>query len=305
MPIRIASAPCSYGVFEITVDQPGLPEGEELARVMAESGYAGTELGPPGYFGTGPAVGRMLASHGLELMGSFLPLSFSRAEQFGTDYEAMDRALDTLETAGGDELPVVLLSDAFVEPDRIRYAGDIENHPETWLDEARFALLIENLEKAAGRCRERGFTASLHYHAGTYVETPREIDAVVAAIDTSTVGLCFDTGHSAFGGGDPLELLERHGEAVNHVHMKDVDLEGLRRLREDGGDLIAAWKAGIFCALGTGDARVSECLDQLRARGYDGWLVVEQDRVLGPDEPFDVAVSDGVKNREFLRERGL
>jgi inosose dehydratase len=305
MSIRIASAPCSYGVFEITVDQPGLPEGEELARVMAESGYTGTELGPPGYFGTGAEVGRMLATHGLELMGSFLPLSFSRADRFPADYEAMDRALDTLEVAGGDQLPVVLLSDAFVEPDRIKFAGDIENHPETWLDEARFALLIENLEKAAGRCRERGFAASLHYHAGTYVETPREIESVVTAIDTSKVGLCFDTGHSAFGGGDPLELLERHGDVVNHVHMKDVDLAGLRALRAEGGDLIAAWKAGIFCALGTGDAHVSECLDELRRRGYDGWLVVEQDRVLADDEPFSVAVEDGKKNREFLAERGL
>ena len=82
MSIRVASAPCSYGVFEITVGRPGLPAGTELARVMAEAGYVGTELGPPGYFGQGPGVGRMLAERGLELMGSFLPLRFSRPDGF-------------------------------------------------------------------------------------------------------------------------------------------------------------------------------------------------------------------------------
>src|SRR5919198_1539773 len=65
LPIRVASAPCSYGVFEITVDRAGLPDGRELARVMAEAGYAGTELGPPGYFGEGDEAGRMLHERGL------------------------------------------------------------------------------------------------------------------------------------------------------------------------------------------------------------------------------------------------
>ena len=102
MPIRVASAPCSYGVFEITVDRPGLPAGEELARVMAEAGFEGTELGPPGYFGQGPEVGRMLAAHGLELMGSFLPLRFSRPGGFEEDLAAMESALDTLDAASAD-----------------------------------------------------------------------------------------------------------------------------------------------------------------------------------------------------------
>ena len=50
---------------------------------------------------------------------------------------------------------------------------------------------------------------------------------------------------------------------------------------------------------------VGECLDELLRRGYDGWIVVEQDRVLGPDEPFSNAVVDGRRNRAYLAERGL
>src|SRR5919198_6121293 len=148
VPIRVASAPCSYGVFEITVDRAGLPDGRELARVMAEAGYAGTELGPPGYFGQGPEVGRMLAERGLELMGSFLPLRFSRPAGFEEDLAAMESALDTLDAAAADGTrPFVLLADAFLEPDRLQHAGDIEHHPETWLPPDRAELLVRNLER--------------------------------------------------------------------------------------------------------------------------------------------------------------
>jgi inosose dehydratase len=273
---------------------------------MAETGFVGTELGPPGYFGQGPEVGQMLAGHGLELMGSFLPLRFSRPGGFEEDLAGMESALDTLDAAATDRAkPFVLLADAFLEPDRLQHAGDIENHPETWLPPGRAELLVANLERSAARCRERGFPVSLHYHAGTYIETPREIAQVVAAIDTDLIGLCFDTGHSAFGGGDPLEFLKEYGGLVNHVHLKDVDTERMAEVRAEGGDLVAAWERGVFCPLGEGDAHVGECLDELLRRGYDGWIVVEQDRVLGPDEPFSDAVADGRKNRAYLAERGL
>ena len=122
---------------------------------MAEAGYVGTELGPPGYFGQGPEVGRMLAEHGLELMGSFLPLRFSRPDGFAEDLAAMESALDTLEAAAVDgPKPVVLLADAFLEPDRLQHAGDIEAHPETWLPPDRAELLVSE-PRAGGRALPR------------------------------------------------------------------------------------------------------------------------------------------------------
>jgi inosose dehydratase len=303
---RVAAAPCSYGVFEITAGRSDLPDGPALVEAMADAGYAGTELGPPGYFGQGRAVGELLAAHDLELVGSFLPLRFSREEGFAEDMRALDDALGVLtEASEGREQPVVLLSDAFCEPDRMRYAGAIEAHPETWLGERRQRLLYDNAHRAAERCRERGFVTSFHPHAGTYVETPREVAALLEQMDTSLLGLCFDTGHSAFGGGNPLALLEEAGELVNHVHFKDVDLELLARLHAEGKGLEDAWAAGVFCELGNGGARVDDCLRQLLAVGYDAWIVVEQDRVLAPGEPFDTVLEAAEHNRAWLRERGL
>jgi inosose dehydratase len=303
---RIASAPVSFGVFELTAGRDDLPAGSVLAATMAELGYAGSELGPPGYFGDGAAVAETLGSRGLVLVGSFLALRLSRREQIEDDLKGLDATLELLDEArGSDPRPAILISDAFCEPERLAFAGRIEQHPETWLDDERFALLLESAHRAAEHCRERGFPASFHYHAGTYVETPREIERFIEGLDPSLLGLCFDTGHSAFGGGSPLELLHAHGGLVNHVHLMDVDITLLARLHAEGAGLERAWEEGAFCELGRGGADVDACLAELLRRGYDGWIVVEQDQVLRPGRTFEDAVDSARRNRAWLSERGL
>jgi inosose dehydratase len=303
---RIASAPVSFGVFELTAGRTDLPSGAVLAETMADLGYVGSELGPPGYFGDGAAVADTLGARGLALVGSFLSLRFSRAEHFEDDLRELELNLDLLDAARGDgPRPAVLLSDSFSEPDRLAFAGRIEQHPETWLDDDRFALLLENTHRAAARCGERGFPVSFHYHAGTYVESPREIERFIDGFDRSLLGLCFDTGHSAFGGGNPLELLRAHGDLVNHVHLKDVDSSIIARLHSEGMGLATAWEEGAFCQLGKGGADVDGCVAELLKQGYEGWIVVEQDQVLRPGRTFEDAVQSARVNREWLRERGL
>ena len=258
----------------------------------------------PGYFGRGREVGDLLAAYDMQLAGSFLPLRFSRDEGFTEDMRELESALGLLsEAAEGRDQPVVLLSDASCEPDRLRYAGAIEAHPETWLGERRQRLLFDNAHRAAEHCRERGFVTSFHPHAGSYIESPREVDALLEQMDTSLLGLCFDTGHSAFGGGNPLALLRHARELVNHVHFKDVDLALLARLKQEGKGLEEIWAAGVFCPLGTGGAQVDECLLELIAAGYDGWIVVER-IACPPGESFEVALEAAEHNRAWLRERG-
>jgi inosose dehydratase len=303
---RVAASPCSYGVFEFTVGRPGLPDGPALVEAIADGGYAGTELGPPGYLGEGRELGGLLAAHNLQPVASFQPLRFAREDGFAEDLRGLDDALGPLsEAAEGRERPIVVLADACCEPDRMRLAGAIEDHREAWLGERRQRLLVDNAHRAAERCRERGFATSFHPHAGSYVETPREVYALLERLDTSLLGLCFDTGHTAFGGGDPPALLREAVELVNHVHLKDVDLELLARLHAEGKGLEEAWAAGVFCELGSGGARVDDCLSQLLSAGYEGWIVVEQDRVLAPGVDFERALESAERNRAWLRARNL
>ncbi|GAA2769708.1 hypothetical protein [Nonomuraea dietziae] len=59
---KIASAPCSYGVLGgQSIDMKPV----ELLEAMAAAGYTGSELGPPGFFGSPAETARLFADNGL------------------------------------------------------------------------------------------------------------------------------------------------------------------------------------------------------------------------------------------------
>ena len=72
----------------------------------------------------------------------------------------------------------------------------------------------------------------------------------------------------------------------------------------DRAPVRAIWERGAFCRLGTGDVALDDVLEQLRAHGYGGWLVVEQDILPDASDPGK-PVTDQQLNRDYLRERGL
>ena len=269
--IKVAAAPVSWGVFEKTEGDPLQLEPEQMLDQMAEAGYAGTELGPPGYFGDAAQVRTRLGARDLSLVGAFLPQRFSRSEHAAADREDMIQALDLLAEGRPDEvMPKAVLSDASLEPERMRWAGQILDHPEAALSPQRFRLLIDNLQRAGEACRERGFDPVLHFHAGSYVESAAEIHATFDALDTSLVGMCLDTGHALFGGADPLELLDSYFDIVRHVHIKDCGLGVLNEVSRSGGGLMEAWDRGVFCELGLGTAGLDGFLDRLQERDWEG-----------------------------------
>jgi inosose dehydratase len=305
--MRVASAPVSFGIFELTTEDEGLPDPVAVLDAMADTGYEGTELGPPGYFGDAAGTAAALAERNLALVGSFLPLRLSRKEHIAEDMAFLDRALAILDetTPPGDTRPLALISDAFCEPERMAGAGRIEDLPDAWLGDARFALLVENAERAAERCLARGYQPAFHYHGGTYVETPREIDRFASLVDPSVLGFCFDSGHSLFGGGDPVAFLDTYGELVTHVHLKDVDGAVMHEIRTQGLGLEEAWRRGVFCLFGEGSVDLAEIVERLRGRGYDDWVVIEQDRHLRPGQTVASLADDARHNREVLRGLGV
>lgn len=304
--VKVAAAPCSWGVFEKTEDDPLQLQPEHMLDQMAAAGYAGTELGPPGYFGDAEQLRSRLRSRGLSLVGAFLPQRFSRAEHAAEDREWMMGVLDLLAAGRPDDvMPKAVLADASVEPERMRWAGQIPEHPEAALPRERFGVLIDNLHRAGEAARQRGFDPVLHFHAGSYVESAAEIHAVFDALDTSLVGMCLDTGHALFGGADPLELLDSYGDCVRHVHVKDCDRTVLGEVARSGGGLMEAWDRGVFCQLGLGTAGLDGFLDGLKARAWEGWVVIEQDRFLKPADTPEALLALHTANRAWLAERGF
>lgn len=300
--MRAASAPISWGVWGADSDvDPGL-----VLDDTAALGYAGTEMGPPGYIGTAAQVRSALAARELDLVGSFLDLPLSRAGAREASLARLDEAIALLgEAAPSGSEPLLILSDSYDVPERVAASGQIESHPETWLDDAGWETLLSTVNHVARISRERGVAATFHPHSGSYVETPREIARLVEGLDDDVVGLCLDSGHASVGGGDPLELLREYRTLVNHVHLKDVDHGVLQSLRSGEVGIEQAWDRGVFCAFGDGAVDLDGFLGTLRELDYDGWVVVEQDQRLGDRVSLDAARDAARRNREYLAQRGL
>jgi inosose dehydratase len=304
--LRIASAPVSFGVDEVLMDDAWMPEPVPMLDWMVDIGYEGTELGPPGYLGDGAEVRERLTSRGLALVGSFIPQHFSRAERAEEDRAVLlDQIRLIRDGAPAGSSPLAILSDHFDEPDRIAFAGRIAKHPETWLSPARFETLIDAIHRAAEVCRAEGLEPVLHPHAATYVETADEIARVMDRLDPALVGLCLDTGHFRFGGADPAKAIADYGDLVRHVHIKDCRTSVIDDVDRDGGGLPEELKRGVFCPLGEGDSDIPAAIAALRARDYDGWLVVEQDQALGPNDTPESVVAGQRFNLEYLRGLGV
>jgi inosose dehydratase len=291
---RLAGAPVTFGVWERTVDRPDLVARERLLETAEALGYRGLELGPPGYLGADPAAVRSaLARHDLELAGAFAPVHLADADAFAADMDELDRTLAVLAGDGG----VAVLADAET-PIREAAAGQPEELERTALDDEAFALALDRLNSAVARCRAAGVRPVFHPHAGTYIETPGEIERMLAGTD---VELCLDCGHIAIGGGDPVVIAQRCAGRIAHLHLKDVDGAMLARLRAGEIEMMAAWGAGLFCPLGEGVVDVEGFLAATTADGFDGWLVLEQDRVAVRDPDLDGVRAVEERNLEAVR----
>ena len=301
--IVTANAPVSYGVFELTVGDPGLPGPDELAAAVAHAGYRGIDLGPLGFLGRGEELRDRLSHHGLALAGGYVQLRFLDPVGFEDDLRLLDATLDTFQ-AVADLLPWMppkpTLADAG-SPERAANPGRGKDVPEIGLDDAGWRRLADGVRRAADRCRERGFEPTFHHHACTYVEAPHEIERLLELTD---IGLCLDSGHLLLGGGDPVQALEDWGSRINHLQVKDARRDVLGRIIKEGAGMRAVWERGAFCAFGTGDVDIDAFLDGVRSLGYAGWIVVEEDRILSSPGDFAAAAEAQRRNREYLARWG-
>jgi inosose dehydratase len=295
--LRIANAPVSYGVFEVTVGVPGLPEPDALLAAMAAAGYEGTELGPPGYLGEGGALGKRLARHGLALVGGWIQLRLTEPEHWFDDLQGLAATLDLFADAGAADARPVLADGG--SPARMAQPGRAAADSSLGLDDAGWRRLADGLARAADLARKRGFEPVFHHHAGTFVEAPWEIERL---LELSDVALVLDTGHLLLGGGDPVQALRDWRERIGLVHVKDVRTSVLDGAIANGGGMVEVWRRSAFCELGAGDVRLDDFLDELAVSGYSGWLVVEEDRISPPGEPLSTAAEAQARNRRWLSE---
>jgi inosose dehydratase len=298
MTIKIASAPVSWGIYEFEGIEPKFKYTQVLDEIV-ETGYTGIELGPYGYLPTDPGALRdELQKRGLQLLSAFVPVRLvdSAAHEAGAQ-EALK--VGRLLAALGANY-IVLADDNGKVDELVKNAG---RRTGSKLSATEWDVFAAGVDKIATRVnKELGLQVVFHHHCAGYVETPDEVRELLARTDPALVGLCLDTGHWHYGGGDAVECVVEFGARVRYLHFKDCSGPIARQCREQGKDYFAAIAAGVFCPLGEGEVDFAGVIQAAQARGYEGWAIVEQD-ILTDDPKIPKQCSQA--NRDYLKSLGL
>lgn len=301
--MRAANAPCSWGVLEFG-SEGRAPGANQVLDEIASTGFVGTELGDWGFLPTDAAqLRRALDARALDLVGAFVPVALPDASAHAAG-AALAVKTARLLAASSDRTasaPKIVLSDATVaDPARAAKAGRIT--PADALTPSQWIVVAQGAERIARAVlKETGLRTVFHHHCGTFVETPAEIAELLTRTSAELLGLCLDTGHATYGGGNALEILERHRDRIDHVHFKDCEPLVADAARRNRWDYIQAVRSGVFCELGRGAVDFPAVVSVLRRTGYDGWIVVEQDVLPSMGSPAESAA----RNRAYLRQLGI
>ena len=268
-----ASAPDSWGVL----DYPGPSWNQSYEKMLDEmvaAGYTGTELGPYGFFPTDPAVLKpQLEKRKLKLLGSFVPVLLSDPASAELAVAQIRKVGDLLATL---KAPFLVLADAQSD-ERNRISGRVPTDGSAALSSAQWKNVVKVVEEAARVASEFGLDLVFHPHVATYVETPQECERFFDATSHTGIGLCLDTGHCVFGGGDAIAEADKFRSVLRFVHIKDVDAKVLEESRRKQLTFEEAIEDKVFTIIGKGSIDFPAFFRLLVKNDYSGWMVIEQD----------------------------
>jgi inosose dehydratase len=269
--VSIATVPILWNNVDGAEPRPATSPATILDDI-ARTGYDGSQLGDG--FPEGDDLRAALTERGLRLAEVYAAIPATvDGPAAGALAEVRERL--RLLVAGGGEVLCVAFDGT---PERDAAAGRATDPATPRLTDDGWARTVELLETISAETRAAGGRIAFHPHAGTFVETPDEVERLAAAIPTDVLPFCLDVGHYLVGGGDPVAALRRFGDRVRHLHLKDVDPDVLVGLRDGTiGSFGEAIRARVFTELGAGALDLDGILAVLAERRYDGWLMVEQD----------------------------
>lgn len=278
--VRIGINPISWS----NDDLPSLGGETPLETALSEGkaiGYEGFELGNK--FPREPAALKaVLARHGLACVSGWYSGRLAR-RSVAEEIDAVGPHLDLLAKNGSTVMVYGEVADSIQGSSAPLYQRPRFVKAEQW------SAYGERLTAFGRHLLEHGVRLAYHHHMGAYVESPADVDKLMALTDPTKVFLLFDTGHAYFGGAvTPVDLLKKHVKRVVHVHCKDVRTPVIAQARNDGWSFLNGVINGTFTVPGDGSIDYAAVLKTLKDNGYEGWLVVEaeQDPAVAPSYQY-------------------
>jgi len=300
MPIKVASAPINWGIME----HVELPADYPYSRVLDEikaAGYSGTELGPYGFLPADSTVlRRELTKRSLTLCSAFVDVELGNKAAHAAGLAFVSRSAKLISEAGAR---LLVLAD-MTTPERNATSGRRNDANQISWSEAEWQAAASAIREILKTCRALGLRVAFHHHVGSHVETPEEIDRLFSLFPPDELGLCLDTGHYVYGGGDTIEFLEKQVARVWCVHLKDMYDKKAAEARQQKMNFHQAVRHGVFAPLGKGSIDFPRVISLLQRGNFDGWAVVEAD-VLPGGVGADAPLANARAGREYLRQLGI
>ena len=168
------------------------------------------------------------------------------------------------------------------------------------LNDEEWKLLCDGLNRLGKiSLEEYGIALTFHHHMGTVVQNADEVQRMMDNTDPQYVSLLFDTGHFAYCGVDPLEMVKTHIKRIKHVHLKDIRPEVVAKVKAEGLSFLQGVRLGTFTVPGDGCISFDEIFDVLKANDYQGYMLVEAEQDPAKANPLEYAL----KARAFIKEK--
>ena len=300
MAIRVANAPISWGIMEHVELPADYPYGRVLDEIKA-AGYSGTELGPYGFLpAEAPVLRGELEKRSLTLCSAFVDIELGNASAHADALAFVARSARLISAAGAG---LLILSDK-VMPDRNATAGRRNEANQLSWSDSQWQAAAAAISAVIALCKAVGLRVAFHHHAGSHVETPEEVDRLFSLFRADQLGLCLDTGHYVYCGGDTVAFLKKQVSRVWCVHLKDLYETKAAEARRARMNFHAAVRHGIFAPLGKGSIDFPAVVTLLQEGHFDGWVVVEAD-VLPGGVGADAPLANAIAGREYLRLLGV
>jgi inosose dehydratase len=156
---------------------------------------------------------------------------------------------------------------------------------------ADYKRLGWRISEIGKRTADLGVSLGYHNHMGTLGERPEEVDQILQAADPRYAKLELDVAHYFQGGGDPAKAIEKYGDRLLFLHIKDVEpLTG-------NTDAKRPYR---FVELGRGNVDLPAVFNALHKVNFRGWAIVELDAV--PDKTRTPKES-GAISKKYLEEK--
>lgn len=266
---------------------------EQCVDQMAEAGFTGSEVGNK--YPKDPQVLKAeLDRRGLEICNQWFS-SFLLTKPFAEVEKEFRRQLIFLKAVGAKIIGVSEQSYSVQGRQDTPVFGN-----KYVMNEEEWKCLCDGLNALGKIAKEEyGITLTFHHHMGTVVQDPQEVDRLMQGTDPEYVSLLYDTGHFAYCGADPLEMVKKYANRIKHVHLKDIRPEVVEKVKAEKLSFLDGVRMGTFTVPGDGCIDFAPIFKVLEQTGYEGYMLVEAEQDPAKANPLEYAK----KARRYIAEQ--